>query len=93
MTNVIKEIKTNVQPMAESVAQEVVEPVTEPKPKRAPRARAPTRKKVHTMMVQDDDASNKLGSSNTKHTGILVLPAKDRPPPMQCLRHACERGL
>jgi hypothetical protein len=42
MTNVINEIKTEDQPVAEPV----VEPVAEPKPKRAPRGRAPSRKKV-----------------------------------------------
>jgi hypothetical protein len=42
MTNVINEIKTDVQPVAEPVA----EPTAEPKPKRAPRGRAPSRKKV-----------------------------------------------
>ena len=38
MTNVINEIKTEDEPVAE--------PVAEPKPKRAPRAKAPARKKV-----------------------------------------------
>ena len=42
MTNVINEIKT----VNELVAEPVVEPVAEPKPKRAPRGRAPSRKKV-----------------------------------------------
>ena len=42
MTNVIQEIKTVDQPVAEPVA----EPAAEPKPKRAPRGRAPSRKKV-----------------------------------------------
>ena len=42
MTSVIQEIKTEAEPVAEPVA----EPTAEPKPKRAPRGRAPSRKKV-----------------------------------------------
>jgi len=46
MTNVINEIKTEDEPVAEPVTEPVDEPVVEPKPKRAPRAKAPARKKV-----------------------------------------------
>ena len=41
MTNVINEIKTE--------DQAVAEPVAEPKPKRAPRAKAPSRKRVKEL--------------------------------------------
>ena len=46
MTNVINELKTDDQPVAQEVAEPVAEPTAEPKPKRAPRGRAPSRKKV-----------------------------------------------
>ena len=49
MTNVSQEINTVVEPMTETVTEPVAEPVAEPKPKRAPRARAPSRKRVKEL--------------------------------------------
>jgi hypothetical protein len=64
MTNVINEIKTDDQP----VTQEVAEPVAEPKPKRAPRARAPTRKRVKELDAEVVDVEPTLEETTVEVT-------------------------
>ena len=84
MTNVINEIKTDDQSVDEPVAQEVVEslpegsqtkgPVAEPKPKRAPRARAPSRKKVKEL-----DAEVVAVEPTLTETSVVVAVPEEKP--------------
>jgi hypothetical protein len=64
MTNVINEIKTEDQP----VTQEVAEPVAEPKPKRAPRAKAPSRKRVKELDAEVVDVEPTLEETTVEVT-------------------------
>jgi hypothetical protein len=84
MTNVINEIKTDVQPVAEPVAQEVVEPVAEPKPKRAPRAKAPSRKKVKEL-----DAEVVAVEPTLEETTVEVTVPEEKPAPVVKDKVAC----
>jgi hypothetical protein len=70
MTNVINEIKTEDQP----VTQEVAEPTAEPKPKRAPRARAPTRKRVKELDAEVVDVEPTL-----EETAVEVTLPEEKP--------------
>ena len=73
MTNVINEIKTDDQPVTEPVAQEVDEPVVEPKPKRAPRARAPSRKKAKEL-----DAEVVAVEPTIEETSVVVAVPEEK---------------
>ena len=64
MTNVINEIKTEDQP----VTHEVAEPVAEPKPKRAPRAKAPSRKRVKELDAEVVDVEPTLEETTVEVT-------------------------
>ena len=70
MTNVINEIKTDDQPVAEPVA----EPATEPKPKRAPRGRAPSRKRVKELDAEVVDVEPTL-----EETAVEVTLPEEKP--------------
>jgi hypothetical protein len=77
MTNVINEIKTDDQPVTESLpqgSQEVVEPVVEPKPKRAPRGRAPSRKRVKEL-----DAEVVAVEPTIEETSVVVAVPEEKP--------------
>ena len=70
MTNVIQEIKTVPEPVAEPVA----EPTAEPKPKRAPRAKAPTRKRVKELDAEVVDVEPTL-----EETAVEVTLPEEKP--------------
>jgi hypothetical protein len=85
MTNVIDELKTDErgdshdssvrtsgvdQPVVEAVA----EPVAEPKPKRAPRAKAPSRKKVKEL-----DAEVVAVEPSLEETSVVVAVPEEKP--------------
>ena len=70
MTNVINEIKTEDQPVAEPVA----EPTAEPKPKRAPRGRAPSRKRVKELDAEVVDVEPTL-----EETAVEVTLPEEKP--------------
>jgi hypothetical protein len=70
MTNVINEIKTEDQP----VTQEVAEPMAEPKPKRAPRGRAPSRKRVKELDAEVVDVEPTL-----EETAVEVTLPEEKP--------------
>ena len=70
MTNVINELKTDDQPVAEPV----VEQEAEPKPKRAPRAKAPTRKKV-----KEPEAEVVAVEPTVEETSVVVAVPEEKP--------------
>ena len=80
MTNVINEIKTEDQPVAEPMA----EPVAEPKPKRAPRARAPVRNKV-----KEPDAEVVAVEPTLEETTVEVAVPEEKPAPVVKDKVAC----
>jgi hypothetical protein len=71
MTNVINELNTDDQPVAEPVA----ETVAEPKPKRAPRAKAPSRKKVKEPEAEVVAVESSLEATTVEVTVPEVKPA------------------
>ncbi len=74
MTTVINELKTDDQPVAQEVAEPMVEPVAEPKPKRAPRAKAPSRKKVKEL-----DAEVVAVEPSLEETSVVVAVPEEKP--------------
>ena len=76
MTNVIQEIKT--------VDEAVAEPVAEPKPKRAPRGRAPTRKKV-----TEPEPEVVAVEPTVEETTVEVAVPEEKPAPVVKDRVAC----
>ena len=81
MTNVINEIKTEDQPVAEPVAEDelreakaIALPVAEPKPKRAPRAKAPSRKRVKELDAEVVDVEPTL-----EETAVEVTLPEEKP--------------
>ena len=80
MTNVINEIKTEDQPVAEPVA----EPTAEPKPKRAPRGRAPSRKKV-----TEPEPEVVAVEPTVEETTVEVAVPEEKPVPVVKEKVAC----
>ena len=80
MTNVINEIKTEDQLVAEPVA----EPAAEPKPKRAPRGRAPSRKKV-----TEPEPEVVAVEPTVEETTVEVAVPEEKPAPVVKDRVAC----
>ena len=70
MTSVIQEIKTVAEPVAEPVA----ETAAEPKPKRAPRGRAPSRKRVKELDAEVVDVEPTL-----EETAVEVTLPEEKP--------------